>query len=65
MQFDKFTLKSQEAIQTAQRLAQDLDHQEIQVAHLAKAILTQPEGIVVPVLKKMGIDSIAGIDGPQ
>lgn len=56
MQYDKFTLKSQEAIQTAQRLAQDLDHQEIQVAHLAKAILTQPEGIVVPVLKKMGID---------
>ena len=56
MQFDKFTLKSQEAIQTAQRLAQDLGHQEIQVAHLAKTILTQPEGIVVPVLKKMGID---------
>ncbi|OGR17390.1 MAG: ATP-dependent chaperone ClpB [Desulfobacterales bacterium GWB2_56_26] len=56
MQYDKFTLKSQEALQTAQRLAQDLDHQEIQVAHLAKAILTQQEGIVVPVLKKMGID---------
>ncbi len=56
MQYDKFTLKSQEAIQTAQRLAQDHDQQEIQVAHLAKAILTQPEGIVVPVLKKMGID---------
>ncbi len=56
MQFDKFTMKSQEAIQTAQRLAQDLGHQEIQVAHLAKTILTQPEGIVVPVLKKMGAD---------
>ena len=56
MQFDKFTMKSQEAIQTAQRLAQDLGHQEIQVAHLAKTIITQPEGIVVPVLKKMGID---------
>ena len=56
MQFDKFTLKSQEAIQTAQKLAQDQGHQEIQVAHLAKAIITQPDGIVVPVLKKMGID---------
>lgn len=56
MQFDKFTLKSQEAVQAAQNLAQDQGHQEIQVAHLAKAILTQPEGIVVPVLKKMGID---------
>ena len=56
MQFDKFTLKSQEAVQTAQKLAQDQGHLEIQVAHLAKAILTQPGGIVVPVLKKMGVD---------
>ncbi|MDK9709186.1 MAG: ATP-dependent chaperone ClpB [Desulforhopalus sp.] len=56
MQFDKFTLKSQEAVQTAQKLAQDSGHQEIQVAHLVKAIFTQPEGIVVPVIKKMGID---------
>jgi len=56
MQFDKFTLKSQEAVQSAQKLAQDQGHQEIQVAHLVKAILTQPEGIVVPVFKKMGID---------
>ncbi len=56
MQFDKFTLKSQEAVQSAQKLAQDQGHQEIQAAHLVKAILTQPEGIVVPVFKKMGID---------
>lgn len=56
MQFDKFTLKSQEAIQAAQQLAKDSNHQEIHTAHLAKAILTQPEGIVVPVLQKMGTD---------
>jgi ATP-dependent Clp protease ATP-binding subunit ClpB len=56
MQFDKFTLKSQEAVQTAQRLAEEQGHQEIQVAHLAKAIVTQPDGIVVPVLKKVGVD---------
>jgi len=56
MQFDKFTLKSQEAVQNAQRLAEDQGHQEIQVAHLLKAMLTQPDTIVVPVLKKMGID---------
>lgn len=56
MQFDKFTLKSQEAIQAAQHLAQDSNHQEINAAHLAKAILTQPEGIVVPVLQKTGAD---------
>jgi len=55
MQFDKFTLKSQEAIQAAQQLAQNNNNQQIEVAHLAKAILTQPDGIVVPVLQKMGI----------
>ncbi|MEE4135083.1 MAG: Clp protease N-terminal domain-containing protein, partial [Desulforhopalus sp.] len=56
MQFDKFTLKSQEAIQAAQQLAQDNHQQEIHPAHLARAILTQVDGIVVPVLQKMGVD---------
>ncbi len=56
MQFDKFTIKSQEAIQAAQQLAQNNGNQEIGVAHLIKAILEQPEGVVVPVLQKMGID---------
>lgn len=56
MQFDKFTIKSQEAIQAAQQLAQNKSHQEIQSAHLARTILEQPEGVVVPVLQKMGVD---------
>lgn len=56
MQFDKFTLKSQEAIQAAQQLAQNSSHQEIHPAHLVKALLEQPEGVIVPVLKKMEID---------
>ncbi len=56
MQFDKFTIKSQEAIQAAQQLAQNNGNQEIGVAHLIKAILEQPEGVVVPVLQKMGIN---------
>ena len=56
MQFDKFTLKSQEAIQAAQQHANNNSQQEIRPAHLLKAILEQPEGVVVPVLKKMEID---------
>jgi len=56
MQFDKFTLKSQEAIQAAQQHAVNNSQQEIRPAHLVKAILEQPEGVVVPVLKKMDID---------
>ena len=56
MQFDKFTLKSQEAIQGAQHLAEQNGNQEITPAHLTKAILEQPDGVVVPALQKMGID---------
>ncbi len=56
MQFDKFTIKSQEAIQSAQQLAQNNGNQEISTAHLIKAILEQPEGVVVPVLQKMGVE---------
>jgi len=56
MQFDKFTHKSQEVIETAQKLAQESSHQEISPAHLVKAILLQPDGIVVPVIQKLGAD---------
>lgn len=56
MQFDKFTIKSQEVIQAAQQLAQSKSHQQIHAAHLARAIFEQPEGVVVPVLQKMGMD---------
>ena len=56
MQLDKFTVKSQEAIQTAHNTAQQFGNQQMQPEHLLKAILEQPEGVVVPVLQKMGID---------
>ena len=56
MQFDKFTLKSQEAIQSAQQFAERNNNQEITPAHLVKAIMEQPDGVVVPALQKMGVD---------
>ncbi len=56
MQFDKFTLKSQKAIQAAQTLAGNNTNQELHPEHLLKAILEQPEGVVVPVLQKMGVE---------
>ncbi len=56
MQHDKFTVKSQEAIQTAHNTAQQFGNQEMQPEHLLKAILEQPEGVVVPVLQKMGVE---------
>jgi len=57
MQFDKFTIKAQEAIQGAQQLAQSEGHPEIQIAHLASSLMTQPQGIVAPVILKIGIDA--------
>ena len=59
MQFDKFTLKSQEALQAAQALAEGNGQQEIVSEHLLAAILEQADGVVVPVLKKIGIDPSA------
>ncbi|WP_136798136.1 ATP-dependent chaperone ClpB [Desulfosediminicola ganghwensis] len=56
MQFDKFTLKSQEAIQAAQQLARDNGQQEIRPAHVARVILEQKGGVVSSILKKMGVD---------
>jgi ATP-dependent Clp protease ATP-binding subunit ClpB len=57
MQLDKFTLKSQEALQAAQGLAESKGHQEIQSEHLLRVLLEQADGVVVPVLQKMEVDT--------
>jgi ATP-dependent Clp protease ATP-binding subunit ClpB len=54
MRFDKFTLKSQEMIQNAQHLAERFGHQQIEPEHLARALLEQKEGVIPPVLGKIG-----------
>jgi ATP-dependent Clp protease ATP-binding subunit ClpB len=55
--FDKFTLKSQEAVQAAQDSASKNHNQQIETEHLLLALLEQQDGVVVPVLKKLGADS--------
>lgn len=55
MQFDKFTMKSQEAVQAAQSLAQELQHQELQPEHLLKVLFDQTDGVIAPALQKMGV----------
>ena len=55
MQQDKFTLKSQEALQNSQRIAEQNGQQEILAEHLLKVLLDQSEGVVVPILQKMGV----------
>ncbi len=54
MQLDKFTLKSQEALQEAKGIAERDNHQQIDVEHLLLALLKQKEGIVIPILQKLG-----------
>ncbi len=56
MQLEKFTMKSQEALQEAQSLAQSKGHQQIEPEHLLKILLAQPEGVVPSVLRKMGVE---------
>ena len=59
MQLDRFTIKSQEALQAAIRVAADRRNTEAAPAHLLLALLDQEEGIVGPVLRKVGADPAA------
>src|SRR5712664_929095 len=54
MRLDKFTLRGQEAIQAAIELAERNQNQQVEPEHLLIAMLEQPEGIVRPVLGKLG-----------
>jgi ATP-dependent Clp protease ATP-binding subunit ClpB len=54
MQIEKFTLKAQEALQEAKAIAERKNHQQIDVEHLLLALLEQKEGVVIPLLQKLG-----------
>jgi ATP-dependent Clp protease ATP-binding subunit ClpB len=57
MQADRFTVKSQEAVQAALELARSHRNPEAAPAHLLVALLDQPEGLVVPILQRLGADT--------
>ena len=54
VRFDQFTFKAQEVIQTAQQTAEEMQHQAIDVEHILLALVEQPEGVLVPLLQKVG-----------
>ncbi|MEM7485617.1 MAG: ATP-dependent chaperone ClpB [Bacteroidota bacterium] len=56
MNFNNFTIKSQEAIQQAQQLAQGLGHQQIENEHLFKAIAEVDENVLPFILKKLNVN---------
>src|SRR6185503_19880635 len=56
MRLDKFTLRGQEAIQSGIELAEKKQNQQVEPERLLAAMLEQPEGIVRPVLGKLGVN---------
>src|SRR5215469_8891743 len=55
MQMDRLTIKSQEALQEAQRIAQGYSHQEIDGEHLLLAMLGQTDSLIPDLLQKVGV----------
>jgi ATP-dependent Clp protease ATP-binding subunit ClpB len=55
MQLERFTTKAQGALQEAQRIAQEHSHQAIDGEHLMLALLRQSEGLIQPLLQKLGV----------
>jgi ATP-dependent Clp protease ATP-binding subunit ClpB len=54
MNFNKFTIKSQEAVQNAQAIASNYGNQLIEPEHLLAALVQDSDGTVVPILQKIG-----------
>ena len=65
MRLDKFTLRAQEAIQSAIELAERNTNQQVEPEHLLAAMLEQPEGIVRPILGKLGTNVAVVLNDTQ
>src|SRR5438132_1334556 len=55
MRTDKLTVKAQEALQAAQSLAGERGHQAVEPEHLLHALIGQKDGVVAPILGKLGV----------
>ena len=62
MNFNKFTIKAQEAVQKALEIAQNMNHQAVEPAHILKALLSDSENVTVNILKKLGVSVQAVMD---
>jgi ATP-dependent Clp protease ATP-binding subunit ClpB len=56
MNLSTFTEKAQEALVGAQKLADEMNHAQVEPEHLLAILVEQPEGVVPEVLRKMGVD---------
>src|SRR5216684_6935 len=55
LRFDKMTVKAQEALQSAQEIAGRHENQQIEPIHLLAALVAQTDGVVPPLLARLGI----------
>src|SRR6266516_7754231 len=55
MQLDRLTIKSREALQEAQRIAQGFSHQEVDGEHLLLALIGQTDSLIPDLLQKIGV----------
>src|SRR5437660_3349247 len=55
IRFDKLTVKAQEALQAAQEIAGRHDQQQIEPVHLLAALVEQSDGVVPPLLARLGV----------
>jgi ATP-dependent Clp protease ATP-binding subunit ClpB len=57
MRFEKFTIKSREALADAQEIAEKASNPEVTPIHLLSALIEQEEGIVLPIIHKLDINA--------
>ena len=57
MNYDQMTLKTQDAIQEANSLAQQRNHSEIGAEHILYALLKQKDGTIPPLVERIGVQS--------
>ncbi len=57
MDFDRYTVKSREAVDRAQRIARDRSHQELRPEHLLAALIEERGATVAAVLSKLGVSA--------
>jgi ATP-dependent Clp protease ATP-binding subunit ClpB len=55
LRFEKMTVKAQEAVQSAQEVAARHENQQIEPIHLLSSLVTQADGVVSPLLARLGI----------
>src|SRR6266704_1165978 len=59
LRFEKMTVKAQEAVQSAPEVAARHENQQIEPVHLLAALLSQADGVVLPLLARLGVRSEA------